>query len=338
LLKPNKETLELLDSLYEEFLPNFSSGQFNVGCDETFELGTDWSKALCERRGTNQVYLDFLKRINRLCKKHDKTMMFWGDIIMKEPQLIPELPENITALEWGYEANHPFSADCKKFAQSGIPFYVCPGTSSWNSLTGRTSNAQENLKSAARNGKKQGATGFLNTDWGDNGHHQYLPVSYLPFTLGACFSWNARQSGNCENGANRIFFGDTNSASLFAELGRCHEGVTTPFFNSTVFHHLLFHGTVPHEKLVGLDPAELQVAKEKLKGLRSSQSQIKDPLIRREYRNAIDMALLGIHRGLRLTGTSSQNRTLPRIKQEHRALWLARNRSGGLRESLSRFR
>ena len=28
--------------------------------------------------------------------------------------------------------DHPFDANCAKFAASGIPFYVCPGTSTWN--------------------------------------------------------------------------------------------------------------------------------------------------------------------------------------------------------------
>jgi len=337
LLKPNRETQKLLDQLYVELLPNFTSERFNVGCDETFELGTEWSAGICKRKGTERVYLDFLKAINRLCKKHGKVMMFWGDIIMKHPGLIPELPEEAIALEWGYEANHPFAKDCKAFAASGIPFYVCPGTSSWNSLTGRTGNAFANLSSAARNGVRQNARGYLITDWGDNGHHQYLPISYLPFTAGAALSWNARKQPDIERAAGRIFFGDSKSAPLFAELGRTHEHFTTPFFNSTVFHHLLFHGKVPHEKLVGLNRKELTDAREKLRNLRERNHEIKDRLIRREFRNAVDMALFALHRGLLIQGQHERAPSLANIKKQHRALWLSRNRPGGLRESLSRL-
>src|SRR5205814_5892887 len=39
------------------------------------------------------------------------------------------------------------------------------------------------------NGLKHGAIGYLNTDWGDNGHWQFLPVSYLGFAYGAALSW-----------------------------------------------------------------------------------------------------------------------------------------------------
>ena len=70
-----------------------------------------------------------------------------------------------------------------------MPFYVCPGTSTWCSLAGRTDNALGNLLNAAENGIKHGAIGYLNTDWGDRGHWQAPPVSYLGFAAGAAFSW-----------------------------------------------------------------------------------------------------------------------------------------------------
>jgi hypothetical protein len=72
-----------------------------------------------------------------------------------------------------------------------IPFYVCPGTSSWNTVVGRTDNAVANLVSAAHHGRENGAVGYLITDWGDNGHWQTLPVSYLGFMAGAGLAWNA---------------------------------------------------------------------------------------------------------------------------------------------------
>ena len=74
-------------------------------------------------------------------------------------------------------------------AEAGLPFHVCPGTSSWNSIAGRTRNCLGNLHSAAQHGLRHGATGYLITDWGDNGHWQYQPISYLGFAAGAGLSW-----------------------------------------------------------------------------------------------------------------------------------------------------
>ena len=118
-------------------------------------------------------------------------MMFWGDIILKYPQLIRELPKDIIALNWGYEADHLFEKEAARFARAKIPFYVCPGTSTWQTLIGRHENGLANLRAAARAGKKFGAMGFLNTDWGDGGHPQPLAVSWPMFAAGAALAWNA---------------------------------------------------------------------------------------------------------------------------------------------------
>ena len=111
-----------------------------------------------------------------------------------EPDLVAELPQDVIALEWGYEADYPFAEHAALIAKSGRSFYVCPGTSSWNTLAGRTDNALGNLRNAAVNGYAHGAIGYLNTDWGDNGHMQPLPVSYLGYLAGACMSWNVESA------------------------------------------------------------------------------------------------------------------------------------------------
>jgi hexosaminidase len=191
-LAPNNPgTLPFLRGLYDELLPHFTSHRFNVGCDETWDLGRGQSKALCEKIGKGRVYVDFLKKILRECHTRKKQMLFWGDIILHYPELVRELPRDVVALNWGYEASHPFDREAAIFAKSKIPFFVCPGTSTWMTLIGRHDNAFTNLKEAARAGRSHGATGYLNTDWGDGGHPQPLAVSYLPFMLGAAASWCA---------------------------------------------------------------------------------------------------------------------------------------------------
>jgi hypothetical protein len=191
-LAPNHPgTLPFLRGLYDELLPNFSSKFFNIGGDETWDLGKGRSKKLCATKGKGHVYFDFLKKIHNEVRARDKQMMFWGDIVLKYPGLIRELPQNVIALNWGYEANHPFEKEAAQFAKAKIPFYVCPGTSTWQTLLGRHDNALTNLRAAAKAGKKFGAIGFLNTDWGDGGHPQPLAVSWPLFAAGAALAWNS---------------------------------------------------------------------------------------------------------------------------------------------------
>jgi hexosaminidase len=84
------------------------------------------NKARAEEVGIGRLYIDFLKQIHREVRARGYTMQFWGDIITHYPELVRELPRDAVALEWGYEADHPFDAHGALFAASGIPFYVCP--------------------------------------------------------------------------------------------------------------------------------------------------------------------------------------------------------------------
>ncbi|HXK19803.1 MAG TPA: family 20 glycosylhydrolase, partial [Polyangiaceae bacterium] len=187
-------SLSFLNGLYDQLLPHFTSRTFNVGLDETFDLGLGRSKQACAERGTERVYLDFLQQIHETVSRRGFTMQFWGDIVLKRPELIPELPRDAIAMEWGYEHDHPFAENVAKFAAAGLRFYVCPGTSSWNTIAGRTENALLNIASAVKHGAQHGALGVLNTDWGDNGHLQPLWASYIGFMAGAAMSWKAEDA------------------------------------------------------------------------------------------------------------------------------------------------
>ena len=78
-------SLRFLEGLYDELLPNFQSRQFNVGLDETLDLGCGRSRAACEARGTERVYLEFLREVHARVRERGKVMQFWGDIIVKRP-------------------------------------------------------------------------------------------------------------------------------------------------------------------------------------------------------------------------------------------------------------
>ena len=63
------ETLPFIESLYAELLPNFSSKLFNIGCDETFELGMGRSKTLVEQKGRGRFTWIFFWRSANLRRR-----------------------------------------------------------------------------------------------------------------------------------------------------------------------------------------------------------------------------------------------------------------------------
>ncbi len=349
-------SLTLIEELYDELLPNFSSRQFNVGCDETVDLGQGRSKAECETHGTERIYIDFLLRIYRAVKARGRTMMFWGDIIVQHPELISELPKDIIALEWGYEADHPFDEDGAHFAAAGIPFYVCPGTSTWNSIAGRTENALGNLLNAAENGSNHGAIGYLITDWGDNGHWQYLPFSYLGFGYGAAVSWCLETNRHLDIAraiSLHAFRDSTGTLGRIAfNLGNIYKELGVELHNSTALFRIL-QWELPkiREEMYGLTPDALKRTQRAIdrtmRPLKKAKLSRPDArLIIAEFESAAAMLRHACQRGLlALEDNPTKSRALKRklahdltqTTKAYRQLWHARNRPGGFLDSVARF-
>jgi hexosaminidase len=351
-------SIALIEDMYNSLLPCFSSGQVNVGCDETWTLGKGRSKEACEERGTGVVYLEFLMKIHAICAKHGRTMQFWGDIIMNHPELIPQLPEDIIAMEWGYEANHPFADHGKKFAESGVAFYVVPGTSTWNTFAGKTDNAMANLRNAAENGLANGAIGYLITDWGDGGHWQFEPASYPGFAYGAGVSWSAAANAELDivRALDTHVFEDEAGVMgrLSFDLGNAYQVSGYVPGNSSVFYYLIRHR---HDQ--PLDPAlkadALHATIERIDAVmapldNAAMNRPDADLIKGELRMTADLMRFACRLGIARIETNAENiaaipqerrnvlaAELEAILPEFRQLWLARNRSGGLKESTGHF-
>ncbi|MGA2914716.1 MAG: family 20 glycosylhydrolase [Sedimentisphaerales bacterium] len=189
-------SIKLVSELYSEFVPLFEAEDFNVCCDEPWELGKGRSRKLAERIGTGKVYLEFILKIYRLCQKYKKRMNLWADIILKYPELLKDLPKDIVLLNWEYEQDGKNIYRTKEIAKAKISFMVCPGTSGWLTHGSRLPNSMGNITNFATQGRKLGAEGLLNTDWGDNGHRNFLGISLHGFAHGAAHSWNGKAVDN----------------------------------------------------------------------------------------------------------------------------------------------
>ncbi|MEA2068244.1 MAG: family 20 glycosylhydrolase, partial [Verrucomicrobiota bacterium] len=216
----NPETITFLKNLYGDLLPNFTSTYFNVGADETYEVGAGQSKVAYPDLSKEEIYLEGLKTIYGLVKEEGKTMMFWADMIVKYADSNPSIvraakqaiPDAIP-INWGYQFDYDFEKSTTRLKNAGFRYYVSPGTTTWSSYIGRTSNMTKNLETAATWGRKNGAVGYLLTTWGDQGHHQNLICDYPPLAYAAGLSWhgdgNRKELVDYNQYVSRFIFKDT---------------------------------------------------------------------------------------------------------------------------------
>jgi len=308
-------------------------------------MGTGQSKAERERIGEGRLYLNYILKLYEQVSLRGKQMMMWDDIIVKYPDLVPQLPYDLIAMVWGYEADHPFDERCGLFLNANIPFYVCPGSSSWNTFAGRTDNATGNLRSAAENGLKHGAIGFLITDWGDYGHWQPNSASYLGFAYGAAVSWSLETNGDLDLPAVLDAFVFEDQAGIMGKLvydlgnvylipghsrGNGHKLVDVMRMDAT-------------DSLPDVDSLRQAITRvqEIIAPLEDTNIQRPDAdLIQYEYILAADLIKHAARLGLFLQGEGNAAELrgeLEMLIARHRETWLARNRPGGLEDSVARF-
>jgi hypothetical protein len=361
-------SLELVADLLDQLTACATSPEINVGLDETFDLGQGRSRVACAERGLGRVYLEHLLAVRRLVAARGRRMQAWGDILMSHPELVPEVPRDVTVLLWGYDAGHPFERQARLAAASGLPFCVCPGTSSWQSFGGRTGNMLANVAAAARAGRAAGARGLLVTDWGDRGHLQPLAASAAGFAHAAELAWSGADEPLAPDaGASRLaaqldahVFRDParELASAALELGRVEEALQSGATNGTgpFFAIALAEEPLPSSRVLHLSPAAIERGRAVLSraraGLARSQAAhgptpAAGALWTAELAHAADLNDLGLTLAAARLAFDGQVplEALPSPTREvlakrfaaaladHARLWAARSRPGGRTDS-----
>lgn len=344
----NPGSLGLVRDLLGQLLPCFTSTRVHIGLDEPWEMPD-------ERVGE---YLDWVTRLADIPELAGRELLVWGDIVAGYPDRLERLPANVTICEWGYEEWWPFDERAATYAAAGTPFWVCPGTSSWTTILGRTTNMRGDCVAAATAAATHGGTGFLNTDWGDQGHLQYLPVSEAGFAYGAAVSWCLETNRDLDLAAalDVHAFGDAEGVlgRALVDLGDVYRDVTpqVPNTSAVVLHLYYPQLTLGRGPTKGATAEEFDRLAEKLARIAASLDDARPDradgaLVLDELRNAI--ALVQVLCGdavARLAGDGTLEsvsadvrarlaRQVEPVIAAHRDLWLARNRIGGLDDSLA---
>ena len=335
----DQKSIDFMAELYDDLLPNFSSKFFNVGCDEVWELnkrnGKGKSRAKIKKLGAERVWIDYFRKICALAEERGRTVMYWDDMIVRHhPELISELPKNAIALDWGYEVghSHSFEADCSALAKEGRRFYVCPGTSGWDSISGRHFNMRTNVQEAVSAGLRHGAEGYLMTDWGDGGMCQPW-ITALPALIYMSRAVKGEWLSDAEiaREVNRICGAKCGESliryqNLYLLNGNPH------IIGKVLTYKMLSEGKKWKRPAKGMTDADLKALFAERKAARESL----------DLTGAYDWVADGfatldvLYDALEMRWRGEHNRVSSECAPRFAQLWLRHNRSGGLDKTLKR--
>ncbi len=185
----NEEALPFILNMIDEYMPLFSSRKFNICADETFDLGKGRSAKMAQEVGERTLYMNHVKALCEHLVARGRTPMFWGDIVVRYKEAYSILPKETICLNWGYLPDQR-EYEIQTLAEAGATQYACPGVCAWNRWIPLFRAAFDNNRVMCAHGRKYGAIGHLNTDWGDYGHINHPWFSIPGILYGAAFSWN----------------------------------------------------------------------------------------------------------------------------------------------------
>ncbi len=215
----NPQSEELIFSMLEQTLPLFKSQYFNLGCDETFDLGMGRSKSLADKYGKGELYGTFVSKLCEKVKASNKKPMVFGDIMEHYPELTQKYFKDATILLWHYGTDG-LEEGIKKFESEGNEIFLCCGTSGWNRFICDYQLAEDNIYLLCKQCAEHKLKGIINTDWGDMGSMNFPEIAEAMYIYGAQYSWNI-DAENDDSKISEEIYGDAEVVDLLKQLHQC---------------------------------------------------------------------------------------------------------------------
>lgn len=369
------ESYEFLGEAYEEIVPAFEGKYFNINCDETHGLGEGKSKAMVDSIGIGGVYVSHINKLDDLLKPFGKKILMWGDIVGSHPEIIDQLPKDITVMAWGYHAADNFEYAVTPLSKSGLNFWVAPGINCWSKLFPDYYTTEVNVYNFIRDAYKHGATGVLNTSWDDDGLN-FFHNNWHGFIWGAENSWNAPAFNSSVEESNRerkttynafnqafsaIFYGLEDDALMkhiltfsgFHQSGMKDIGTNTRFFENLfpIFYDYVKEGmktknqemleqTLEIKKRIEFIAPKVRYNNVALRYLSYATSQL-------EFTLRKNLLRIDIHEYINETGSKSDAELKQEIdllreeaimlKEDYIILWNLENRSWWMDKNIEKF-
>lgn len=189
----DEKIYSFLEDMLKEIFPLFPSRYFHMGADESYDVGLGKSKELLSHSSIATLHANHYKKVYDICKAHGKEVMMYGDIILDLPEILTQIPKDITIIDWHYRADYNYPS-ASTFKKHGFNYLVSPSV--WNFVTTFPTNlnAIPNIYYMIKSGLQNNSLGMVNSNWGDYGAETLKELILYGYAYSAQCSWSFNKS------------------------------------------------------------------------------------------------------------------------------------------------
>lgn len=187
----NEKVMALLTDWAGQITRLFSSPFVHIGFDETWQI----EKAAKQQGVTAtpaKLYIEQLSNVTHLFEQRGKRVMAWGDIMVKYPEILSQLPSGLMAVAWEYVArpDPEYKRWLGPLVAKRVPHLVATGVHSWNEISPDFDTTFENIDTFLAAGRRSNALGLINTVWTDDAQ-MLMRMSWPGMAYGAAAPWQS---------------------------------------------------------------------------------------------------------------------------------------------------
>lgn len=222
-------TYQYLEKALKEVALLFTTPVIHIGGDESFDAGVHKSNKEAQRLGLAEIHRQHYEKVANICKKYNKNIWIYGDIILKYPQLLKQLPPNTTIMDWEYwpKSYYPSTATIK---QSGVPYCVSPSVFNFKTVFPLHLYSFPNIQTYTQSGIRNDAQGMVVANWGDMGNEGFKELLYYGYAWAGQWAWKGK-------GDNTTFNNDF-FAYFFGIKNELQTPTQNPNYASLVFQQI----------------------------------------------------------------------------------------------------
>jgi hypothetical protein len=163
----------------------------HIGFDEAFQI------EVAARQGDRaaqpaQLFIRQLSDVGRLFRQYGKSVMAWGDIMVKYPAIVSQLPPGLIAVAWEYDPGPEshYQHWLGPLAAQHTPHLIASGVTCWNQVMPDYARSFENIDTFLASGRKSGTRGLINTLWTDDAQN-LMRAAWPGLAYGAAAAWQS---------------------------------------------------------------------------------------------------------------------------------------------------